>query len=107
MKEEDSSTELNAGIPDGLGQCYHALREFDKAISYYDTAIEMMPESTEFLMHRAQCQYDQGHFDFSITDLKKGLKEDGNGRNNPQVLYKLGLSFYANCQYKKCVSTLK
>mmetsp|Transcript_6828 Transcript_6828/g.11527 ORF Transcript_6828/g.11527 Transcript_6828/m.11527 type:complete len:170 (+) Transcript_6828:1159-1668(+) len=69
--------EQNPGIPDGLGQCYHALREYDKAIQYYDTAIEMNHESTEFLMHRAQCQYDQGHFEMSINDLKKGLKEDG------------------------------
>ena len=29
------------------------------------------------------------------------------GPNDPQVLYKLGLSFYAAGQYKKCVSTLK
>jgi len=58
MLDHDSTIEQNAGIPDGLGCCYHSLRDYDKAISYYDTAIEMMPENTEFLMHRAQCQYD-------------------------------------------------
>ena len=36
----------NAGIPDGLGCCYHALEQYEKAIPFYDTAIEMNNENT-------------------------------------------------------------
>jgi tetratricopeptide (TPR) repeat protein len=43
-----------------MGCCYHALGQFEKAITYYDTAIDMGQENTQFLMHIAQCEYDQG-----------------------------------------------
>jgi len=40
----------------------------------------------------------------SISDLSMALKVN---ENDPQVLYKLGLSFYAFNKYKKCIKTLK
>lgn len=55
-------------------------------------------------MNRAQCYYDLGQYTESITDLKTALNVD---ENDPQVLYKLGLSFYAFNKYKKCIKTLK
>lgn len=53
----------------------------------------MSPECTTFLMHRAQCYQDQGQSEESIKDLTNCQGLDG---NNPQVLYQLGLSFYAD-----------
>lgn len=39
-KSEDfEDKERNAGIPDGLAQCFHALRDYDQALGYYDMAI--------------------------------------------------------------------
>lgn len=40
----------------------------------------------------------------SINDLISALRVN---ENDPQVLYKLGLSYYAFEKYKKCISTLK
>jgi tetratricopeptide (TPR) repeat protein len=71
--EDGNRESRNAGIPCGLGECYHQLKEYDQALSHYDQAVEMDEQNTEFLMHRAQCYYDLGQFDKSIEDLQKGL----------------------------------
>lgn len=55
-------------------------------------------------MNRAQCYYDLGQYVESITDLTDALKVN---ENDPQVLYKLGLAYYAFEKYKKCIKTLK
>ena len=51
--------ECNPGIQDGLGQCYHSLQNWNKALEYYDLAIEQAPLNSEFYMHRSTCYYDQ------------------------------------------------
>ena len=53
MKVTYPDMEKNSGIQDGLGCCHHALREYEKALSYYETALEMSPENRDFWMHRA------------------------------------------------------
>lgn len=65
-ESDDMSERRNAGIPDGLGQCCHALKDYYQALEHYETAIELDGSNTEFLMHRAQCYHDQGQFDLSI-----------------------------------------
>ena len=52
-QETDPNLIKNAGIPDGLGCCYHALEQFVDAIDNYNTAITMDPSNTQFLMHRS------------------------------------------------------
>ena len=37
--ENDSNMEKNAGIPDGLGMCYHSLGNFEEALQNYNDAI--------------------------------------------------------------------
>lgn len=37
--ESPDEEKRNAGIPDGLGCCYHALKEMDKALEYYNDAV--------------------------------------------------------------------
>lgn len=94
----------NAGIPDGLGCCYHALKEMDKALEYYNDAVQGNDENTEFLMHRAQCYYDLGEYDKAKEDLDLAL---GIAKDDPQIHYRLGLSEYADGDYKACVKSLK
>ena len=45
-----------------------------------------------------------GNFQLSIDDLNAALAIND---KEPQVLYKLGLSFYAYEKFKKCIKTLK
>ena len=94
--EEDANPrnfEKNWGIEDGLGSAFHALRDYEKAIDHYDKAIDHCPTNIDFLTHRAQCYYDQGMYDLSIKDLLKGLEEEA---EDPQLLYRIGLSYYAD-----------
>lgn len=44
------------------------------------------------------------NFESSIKDLDAALIEKG---NDPQMLYKQGLSYYSDGQYKECVKTMK
>lgn len=60
--------------------------------------------STNFLLHRAQCYFDQEIYDKSIEDLNLGLEIS---KQDPQLYYKLGLSLYAAEDYKKAVKSLK
>ena len=53
MKVTYPEMEKNSGIQDGLGCRHHALREYEKALSYYETALEMSPENRDFWMHPA------------------------------------------------------
>ena len=64
----------NFGILDGLGCCFHALGHLDKALQYYDKAINGDYTNTEFLMHRSQCYFDQKQYERSIEDLHTGLE---------------------------------
>ena len=63
MYNEDMNIERNPGIHDGLGCCNHALGFFEQAIIHFDKALDMSPTNTEFLMHKAQCEYDQQNFE--------------------------------------------
>ena len=69
-----------------------------------DEAIENEPENVQFLMNRAQCYFELQHFTESIQDLERALEVD---ENDPKVLYKLGLSYYAFDKYKRCIKKLK
>ena len=40
MDQDPSITERNAGIENGLAQCYHALQDYEKAMDYYQMAID-------------------------------------------------------------------
>tara|TARA_B110000285_G_C14989489_1_gene545557 strand:- start:535 stop:825 length:291 start_codon:yes stop_codon:yes gene_type:complete len=95
--ENDKEMEKNAGIPDGLGMCYHALGNFEGARDYYKDGIRENPKNTDFLINLSQCEYDQKEFGNSISHLKSALEI---GKDDPQILYKLGLSYYANLDFK-------
>lgn len=74
MSEDYEKDDRNPGIPDGLAQCFHKLKDYTEAIGYYNSAIREAETNTEFLMHRAQCFYDQKKWNQSIQDLKNGLE---------------------------------
>lgn len=41
------------GIEDGLGCCFHALKNYHVALMHYEIAIDHRPDNTEFMIHRA------------------------------------------------------
>lgn len=55
-------------------------------------------------MNRAQCYYDLRMHTEAIHDLTVALSIND---SDPQVLYRLGLSYYSYEKYKKCIKTLK
>ena len=71
MNERDSS---KPGILDGLGQCYHALKVYDKALEYYASALKMEPKRVDFLKNRSKTYYDLKQYDDSAKDLDKALQ---------------------------------
>lgn len=60
--------------------------------------------STEFLINRSLCYYDMKKFDKSIQDLQDSLKLS---QNNPKILYQLGISYYADKQFKESIKMMK
>lgn len=78
---------------DGLGQCYHALKNHDEALENYANALAKDPNNVEFLKNRSATYFDLKMFDESARDLDKALSQN---QCDPQVLYKLGLTYYAH-----------
>ena len=68
----DTDPEI-AGVYDGEGSCYHALKDYDQALNYFNQAIDRDNQNTSFLMNRAQCYYDLGQYTDSINDLLLAL----------------------------------
>ena len=74
--EINQNLQPNSGISDGLGRCFHAIGDYERAIDDFEKAIENASNSydkKQYLLHKAQCEYDNGFFDKSIEDLQKGL----------------------------------
>ena len=63
----------NPGIYDGLGCCYHALKDYEIALSYMDLAISKDGTNVSFLMNRSQCFFELGRYKESIEDLERAL----------------------------------
>lgn len=64
------------GILDGLGQCYHALRQHDEALENYQNALLKDPTNVEFLKNRSATYYDLKLYDESAKDLDKALQQN-------------------------------
>mmetsp|Transcript_32715 Transcript_32715/g.43158 ORF Transcript_32715/g.43158 Transcript_32715/m.43158 type:complete len:97 (+) Transcript_32715:1477-1767(+) len=73
-----STLDENPAVYDGLGSCYHSLRDFEEAINYFNQAISAKPNKINFLKNRARCYFDMGSFQFAIDDLDTALQHDPN-----------------------------
>lgn len=61
FKESERLDEQPA-VWDGLGCCYHALRDFDEAIEQFNKAIQAQEHNVEFLKNRSQCFFDMAQY---------------------------------------------
>lgn len=80
------------------------MKQHEEAITYFNQAITKDAENIHFLMNRAQCLYDMTQFTDAIEDLEQALKL---APEDPKVLYKLGLAYYAYEKYKRAIKMLK
>lgn len=76
--------ETNGGIMDGLGLCSHAVGDYEKAISYFDKAIEITQHNWDvnFFIHWALSNFNLRDFTDAIKDLKEGLTIPGEENNS-------------------------
>jgi tetratricopeptide (TPR) repeat protein len=61
------------GIYDGLGQCYHALNNYEEALENFQVALTKAPNNVEFLRNRSECFYSLKMFEESANDLSRAL----------------------------------
>ena len=71
--KKSQELEDNPSVDDGLGSCYHALKNYSEAIDYFDKAISAKPNNVEFLKNRAQCFFDMNMYQLAIDDLNTAL----------------------------------
>lgn len=60
--EKERSQESDSGRYEKIGFCYQKLGDYDTALSYYDKASLLAPESSWLLKKRAFCTRQCGHF---------------------------------------------
>ena len=70
----------------------------------FEYALSQMPGNVEYLVNRGLCYYDQRMYDEAIKDCETALNIKS---DDPHILYRLGLAYYASESFTKCVRTLK
>mmetsp|Transcript_33519 Transcript_33519/g.24582 ORF Transcript_33519/g.24582 Transcript_33519/m.24582 type:complete len:218 (-) Transcript_33519:73-726(-) len=91
-------------IYDGQALCYLQLGDHDQSLTLLNRAVFMFPDNKKFLLDRSTVFFVQHHYKDSITDLEAALQISP---KDPQVLYKLGLSYYRLPNFKRCIKILK
>ena len=104
---------------DGLGQAFHIQQKYEDALVEYDQACseshlhhykeEYLKFRTEFLKNRAQCYFDMKRYDKAADDLQTALQFEKHDSMCPKsfLFYRLGLTYFADGKFKKCIKILK
>ena len=71
--ETNTNIAESGEIFDGLGQCNQALKNYGDALLYYNDAINLQQNNSNYLMHRAQCYYAMGKFEECIKDYDSAI----------------------------------
>merc|ERR1719240_1108628 len=85
------------------GLAYRELGNMAQAVRDLTSAMDLEAK-TEFMSNRAQCFFEQGLYDRAEIDLSNALELDA---EDPQLLYKRGLTRYAMKRYKPAIDDLK
>jgi len=78
----------NVQAMESLGNVYYDMKQFDKAIPYYQKVLEKNPEKYSVMVDLASAYWYSGQDDKAINTLKDVLKKDP---TFPQALYNLGI----------------
>jgi tetratricopeptide (TPR) repeat protein len=73
-----------------MGKYEDAIREYTSAINSEQSKGRI---NVSFYKNCAQCYFDMGQFDDAVQCLETASQEND---SDPQVLYKLGLTFFAS-----------
>ena len=95
-EETLSGAMLSAKIYHDSGIKYLERKEYDLAISEFNKALEIYPESSETYNNRGFAYAKKGWYDLAISDFTKALKIDP---NDPQPYYNRGLTYAIKGQF--------
>lgn len=85
-----------------MGKYTEAINDFKNALKAEREKGNSHP--VQFLKNFSDCYFDMGEYEASIEQLEIALQAND---KDPTVLYKLGISLYANKKFKKAVKVLK
>ena len=71
--KRSESIKKSAAIFNGLGSCYHKLKDFEQAIFCFNRALEQEGTNIEYLKNRSQCYFDMTEYESCISDLSTAL----------------------------------
>ncbi|RLD34600.1 MAG: hypothetical protein DRI83_07835 [Bacteroidetes bacterium] len=99
------SDPLSSNIPFTLGETYEILREYDKAISFYDRGILLSPDWHGSYAQKAITIYHAtGDLDRAIDVLMSSL----NKLSDKEIpIFELANFYYLNLEYDEALNTLK
>jgi TolB-like protein/Flp pilus assembly protein TadD len=90
----DRALELQPGLPEAqmaLGYYYyHCLRDYDKALEWFDTASRHLPNQNEILQHTGWILRREGRWEESLEFHNQSLKLNP---RDPNLLFELGNSY--------------
>uniref|UniRef100_UPI002147CED8 hypothetical protein n=1 Tax=Endozoicomonas sp. SESOKO2 TaxID=2828743 RepID=UPI002147CED8 len=101
-KERYDEIQHKYGMPivELIGDSYHALRNFDRALGYYEYIINTHKAAKSSIIKSAECYYHCGNFEKSLFRLKQYTIRNGfNPRSN--MLYSNLVDNRAKKQYEK------
>ena len=91
-------------IYDAIARSYHGLKELDVAMVYYEKAVGTSHRKVEHILHRAQCYMDMKDYSSAIDDYIEAHEKE---QKSVDIMTKLASAYFADYNYKKCVSTIK
>ena len=100
----------SADVYDAHGQCDLLMKDYESAWSYFTDAIkqdsknDIHRQNSNYFRNRAKCHIEQKKYQEGITDL---LEADKISTGDPQILYELGITFFFDTRYRKCLKFLK
>lgn len=80
------------------GQTKYNLRQYDAAITDFDYAIKLNPDSASNFLYRGLCYYGLGRFDLAMKDFSKMIELNPNSK---EAYYNRGLCYYSTEKHKQ------
>ena len=87
-----------------LGFIYYHKGDYGKALSYYNEALDLMPDFPRALHGKGRVYLKQGRYDKALAALEKA---DDKAPGNPRLLMDLGRAYRQVHEYNKAYKTFK